>query len=138
MKCSIAEIAPSRRRIHHPCRNFGQLGWSPSTRLKARSIRSVYGAVSMPTSSRCSSTFVWAHACQDSWPMNGPIASRSSGSSTCSLARLMEAANHRSPVGSSRCSTFSTWELKGSPGIHCAGVSDQSKRTCRRSEGCPS
>lgn len=43
--------------------------------------------------------------------------------------------NHRSPAGSSRCSTLMVCVVNGSPGTQCSGVSSQEKDTFRALSG---
>src|SRR5436309_2371828 len=63
--------------------------------------------------------------------MNPRTSSATLGSVISGSALVKASTNHRSPSGSSRWVTFSTWVANGSFGTQCTGVFDQSKTTSR-------
>lgn len=137
----MAAMTATRSSSHHLRALPGGRVRSPSSFSKNQSTCAVYGVGSSPSSFRCGRTSSWACECIASWPMNPMTSSRSRSSRISGSACLYTCTNHRSPAGSSRCSTLMVWVVNGSPGTQCNGVSSQEKDTFRalratRSEAC--
>ncbi len=70
-----------------------------------------------------------------SCPMNPTTSARNRSSRMYGSTCLYTCTNHRSPAGSSRCSTLIVCEVNGSPGTQCNGVPSQEKDTLRTLRG---